>query len=111
MPIASNQLILVAGYSYIGCLAGVLWWYATRRSSIARGMLAVLILFPAVLCLYIGVSIFGQSVDSRSEASPEGFLGRPIGIIVGLGVCAVGVIIALFAIRVWVNPLKKPKGD
>jgi hypothetical protein len=98
MHIEVDKAFAVACFSYLGCLLVTLLWYRARRSRIARCILGLLILPPAILCLAIGIAAlssggFHTGADAKASI-----------ILIGTVTCVLGMFIAFFALRLFRRP-------
>jgi hypothetical protein len=110
MHMRTDQLIQLGGFTYVGLLAATAWWYGSRRSRIARYLLAALIFLPAVLCLYGGLSLF-SAIDASHHTPDAVYDPSGLAAIIGLGIAAVGAVLAIFGIRVLIRPLRRRKDE
>ena len=110
MSLQLDQIIEIAGFSYVGALVGSLWWYGTRRSTPARYMLALLMFLPAGLCFLAALSMFGAMAGSAHHTPDAVSDSSGLVSIIALGACGVGAMIAFFGVRVLTKPLPGRKG-
>ena len=115
MHFRTDQLITGGGYIYLASLLASVWFYGSRKSKIARYVLAILIFVPAGVCLYGGLVMLAETSGGDYTGGHGG--GTPAAAAAGLApiialfICALGVLIAAFGVRVLIKPIKPRKDD
>jgi Na+(H+)/acetate symporter ActP len=105
MHIEVDKAFAVACYSYLGCLLVTLLWYRVRRSRIARCILGLLILLPAILCMAIGIAALS------SAGFHTGVDAKALIILIATVTCMLGMFLAFLALRLFRRPATPQKTE
>jgi hypothetical protein len=111
MHIAAGTIFALGCFSYLICLLGALWLYRTHRWKIVRYILALLVFLPALVVMYTGLVLLGTSMaggyhTGDSVSDPSGLVT-----VIGIGVCVLGMFIALIAVRLVTRSLMPQKKE
>jgi len=104
MHIEVDKTFAMVCYGYVACLVGSLLWYGVRRSRIPRFILGLMILLPAILSMATGISALSTGGFHTSDS-------RSLIIMIGIGMCVVGMFMAFFAVRLLTRPSKLQKKE